>query len=69
MDFDEFAEFLEFNCNCGVCLYTTHCEECSCKDGVKQWLESEVEIDDIIPNAATVYDMQAEDIERRLETE
>ena len=41
MNVEEMAEFLEFNGNCGVCLYTTHCEGCSCKDGVKLWLESE----------------------------
>lgn len=43
MDFDEFAEFLERNGTCGVCLLYPHCEGYSCKDGVKLWLESEAE--------------------------
>lgn len=44
MNVEEMAEFLRDYDYCDVCIYNrTPCRGRSCKDGIKQWLESEVE--------------------------
>lgn len=53
MDIDELAHLLEDDCYYCVCYPATGSCSLPCKEGVKKWLESEAEIDDIIPNAAT----------------
>lgn len=41
---EEMAEFLRDNDYYDVCIYDrTTCKELSCKDGIKEWLESEAE--------------------------
>ena len=42
---EDMAEFLERSAGCGVCIYNTKTLVCvgQCEDGIKQWLESEVE--------------------------
>lgn len=43
MDIEEMAEFLEENGNCRACALTGfYCNE-RCRDGARQWLESEEE--------------------------
>ena len=42
MNVEEMAEFLRDYDYCDVCIYDrTPCRGRSCKDGIKQWLESE----------------------------
>lgn len=41
---EEMAEFFNDLDNCDTCMYDRiPCKELSCKDGIKEWLESEAE--------------------------
>ncbi len=41
---EEMTEFFNDSGNCNVCIYDDiPCNELSCKDGIKRWLESEAE--------------------------
>lgn len=42
MDIDELAHLLECDCYCCVCYPETGPCSLPCKEGVKKWLESEV---------------------------
>lgn len=43
MDIDELANFFQSDCTLCVCFYKPGCCSLSCKEGVKQWFESEAE--------------------------
>ena len=44
MNIDEMARWLGLNI-CNYCVYQqVNCDDIKCKDGIKQWLESESEV-------------------------
>ena len=48
MSVKEMAEFLDFNCQCIICIHKDECKvdgTFDCTEGTKKWLEKEAEED------------------------